>query len=62
MNGAPSTDPVSGWGRPGGYVFQKVNSADWLSLNELKVYHEPNFFVTNIDVGEGERGEMVQQF
>ena len=27
VNGAPSTDPVSGWGRPGGYVFQKVNFA-----------------------------------
>lgn len=24
VNGAPSTDPVSGWGRPGGYVFQKA--------------------------------------
>ena len=25
VNAAPSTDPVAGWGRPGGYVFQKVN-------------------------------------
>ncbi|CAH3157882.1 unnamed protein product [Porites evermanni] len=24
VNAAPSTDPVAGWGRPGGYVFQKA--------------------------------------
>jgi len=24
VNAAPSTDPVVGWGNPGGYVFQKV--------------------------------------
>ena len=24
VNGAPSTDPVYGWGSPGGYVFQKA--------------------------------------
>lgn len=24
VNGLPSTDPVVGWGNPGGYVFQKV--------------------------------------
>jgi len=24
VNGAPSTDPVNGWGNPGGYVYQKV--------------------------------------
>ena len=24
VNGKPSTDPVVGWGRPGGYVYQKV--------------------------------------
>lgn len=26
INGKPSTDPIVGWGPPGGYVFQKVNS------------------------------------
>lgn len=25
VNGKPSTDPVVGWGRPGGYVYQKVS-------------------------------------
>lgn len=25
INGKPSTDPIVGWGPPGGYVFQKVN-------------------------------------
>lgn len=24
VNGLPSTDPVHGWGNPGGYVYQKV--------------------------------------
>lgn len=24
VNAVPSTDPVAGWGRPGGYIFQKV--------------------------------------
>jgi len=24
VNAAPSTDPMVGWGNPGGYVFQKV--------------------------------------
>ena len=24
VNGAPSDDPVFGWGGPGGYVYQKV--------------------------------------
>jgi len=24
VNAAPSTDPVVGWGNPGGYIFQKV--------------------------------------
>lgn len=25
VNGAPSTDPVVGWGKPDGYVYQKVS-------------------------------------
>ncbi|PIO77814.1 methylenetetrahydrofolate reductase [Teladorsagia circumcincta] len=25
VNGAPSTDPLVGWGKPGGYCYQKVN-------------------------------------
>jgi len=24
VNAAPSSDPVVGWGNPGGYIFQKV--------------------------------------
>lgn len=24
VNGAPSTDPLVGWGKPGGYCYQKV--------------------------------------
>jgi len=24
INGLPSTDPVFGWGQPGGYIYQKV--------------------------------------
>ena len=31
VNAALSTDPVAGWGRPGGYVFQKVNMHDSFS-------------------------------
>lgn len=26
INGKPSTDPIVGWGPPGGYVFQKVGT------------------------------------
>ena len=29
INGAPSTDPVFGWGSPGGYVYQKVGVCVW---------------------------------
>ncbi len=25
VNGAPSSDPVVGWGGAGGYIYQKVN-------------------------------------
>ena len=25
VNAVPSTDPIAGWGKPGGYIFQKVN-------------------------------------
>lgn len=25
INGKPSTDPIVGWGPPGGYVYQKVS-------------------------------------
>jgi methylenetetrahydrofolate reductase (NADPH) len=25
VNGAPSSDPIFGWGNPGGYVYQKVS-------------------------------------
>lgn len=35
VNAAPSTDPVAGWGRPGGYVFQKVNMHDSFSYSIL---------------------------
>ena len=24
VNGVPSTDPVHGWGNPGGYIYKKV--------------------------------------
>lgn len=27
INGLPSTDPVFGWGQPGGYIYQKVLTA-----------------------------------
>lgn len=26
INGKPSSDPITGWGPPGGYVFQKVGA------------------------------------
>ena len=28
INGAPSTDPVVGWGSKGGYVYQKVSKSN----------------------------------
>ena len=27
VNGISSSDPVNGWGPPGGYVYQKVNNS-----------------------------------
>ena len=46
VNAAPSTDPVAGWGRPGGYVFQKVNILCVLLLVFNRAVHlRLNFFV-----------------
>ena len=28
VNAAPSSDPMVGWGGPGGYIYQKVNNND----------------------------------
>ena len=40
VNGADSTDPAVGWGRPGGYVYQKVCVVlfDFLSCFVLRVH------------------------
>lgn len=39
VNGVPSTDPVAGWGRPGGYIFQKVTTLNFLHLfSETKTF------------------------
>ena len=32
VNGRPSNDPVVGWGRPGGYVYQKVGACMWMCV------------------------------
>lgn len=32
INGKPSTDPIVGWGPPGGYVFQKVQTLTVFSV------------------------------
>lgn len=40
VNGAPSTDPVSGWGRPGGYVFQKAYLEFFTSEEIAMCLHE----------------------
>ena len=46
VNAAPSTDPVAGWGRPGGYVFQKVNIlCVFLLVFNRAVHLRLNFFV-----------------
>lgn len=42
INGKPSSDPVVGWGPPGGYVFQKVAMKNiivvfWISLYLLYI-------------------------
>ena len=39
VNAVPSTDPVAGWGRPGGYIFQKVN----IQRNRGTLYNEPHY-------------------
>lgn len=39
VNGVPSTDPVHGWGNPGGYVYQKV-------MNCLIVYKDLSMLVS----------------
>lgn len=45
VNAAPSTDPVAGWGRPGGYVFQKVNIlCVFLLVLNRAVHLRLNFF------------------
>jgi len=36
VNAAPSSDPVVGWGNPGGYVFQKVSE----SINSFLTFTE----------------------
>lgn len=36
INGKPSSDPVVGWGPPGGYVFQKVAKIILILLLYLK--------------------------
>lgn len=41
INGKPSSDPIVGWGPPGGYVFQKVGhfspTLPWTSLVFWKI-------------------------
>ena len=52
VNAAPSTDPVAGWGRPGGYVFQKVNMLCFffLVLNSMliELFAVPNSYFTRL--------------
>ncbi|KAJ7393504.1 hypothetical protein OS493_006488 [Desmophyllum pertusum] len=40
VNGVPSTDPVSGWGRPGGYIFQKAYLEFFTSEEIAMCLHE----------------------
>ena len=41
VNGAPSTDPVHGWGNAGGYVYQKVQQ---ISVHFITPYYTLLFF------------------
>jgi len=40
VNGVPSTDPVAGWGRPGGYIFQKAYLEFFTSEEIAMCLHE----------------------
>lgn len=40
VNAAPSTDPVAGWGRPGGYIFQKAYLEFFTSEEIIMCLHE----------------------
>ena len=42
INGLPSTDPVFGWGQPGGYIYQKV----WESAFIRSKYYTLTSWVT----------------
>jgi len=35
INAAPSSDPLVGWGSPGGYVYQKASPDVMLAWNDL---------------------------
>jgi methylenetetrahydrofolate reductase (NADPH) len=54
VNGAPSNDPIIGWGSPDGYVYQKAYleffiSADYLNylLKALEKYQRVNYHIIN---------------
>ena len=54
VNGAPSSDPIIGWGAPDGYVYQKAYleffcSSIYLNflLEALKKYPRVNYHITN---------------
>ncbi|XP_019747246.1 methylenetetrahydrofolate reductase (NADPH) [Hippocampus comes] len=56
INGKPSTDPIVGWGPPGGYVFQKAylefftSSENVSALLEVLKKYEPrvNYHIVNV--------------
>ncbi|KAF8364142.1 mthf-1 [Pristionchus pacificus] len=57
VNGAPSTDPLVGWGKPGGYCYQKaylecfISAENAASLLEFIDEHHPriNYHIVNKD-------------
>ena len=55
INGKPSTDPVTGWGPPGGYVFQKVRGsrARGLLSIHLTICHHRFTFKNGAKISKG---------
>ena len=57
VNGAPSTDPLVGWGKPGGYCYQKAYLEFFVSRElaqnlrkTLEDYPQINYHMINHDV------------
>ena len=59
VNGAPSSDPLVGWGKPGGYCYQKAYLEFFISNERaaklrlvLKEYPQVNYHIMNYRVSQ----------